>query len=166
MKIDSTRFGSIDIDPEAMIRFPNGPVGFPNERSFVLLRRSDDSPLAWLQSTTSPELAFPVVSAHALGHDYPDVDPSPSVEEAGIAGGAGELAILVVLAAAPGAPATVNLLAPIVVNVTTRAAAQIFLRDSRYRARELFALAPLDAPESAAGNVAPPQAEPALAVGA
>lgn len=166
MKIESTRFGSIEIDPEAMIRFPTGPVGFPGEQSFVLLRRSDDSPLAWLQSTRSPELAFPVVSAHALGHDYPDVDPLPAAEDSGVAGHPSELAILVVLAAAPGTPATVNLLAPIVVNVTTRVGAQIFLRDSRYRARELFALAPDDAQLGSAAPAAAPQEPAAVAVGA
>jgi flagellar assembly factor FliW len=47
---------------------------------------------------------------------------------------------MVVLCALSGQPATVNLLAPIVVNASTRTGAQVILEGTRFSTREFFAL--------------------------
>jgi flagellar assembly factor FliW len=93
-----------------------------------------------LQSVSTPELAFPVVSAHAFGDKYPDVPVGGPAEEAGLSGPAESLAVMVVLCALSNQPATVNLLAPIVVNATTRQGAQVILEGTRFSTREFFAL--------------------------
>jgi len=59
-------------------------------------------------------------------------------EKAGIVGEEQEFAVLAVLSAPRGQPATVNLLAPLVINSVTRAGAQVFLEGSRFTTRELF----------------------------
>ena len=136
MNISSQRFGALEIGEEQVLQFPEGIIGFPNEREFVLIPHNSTGFLAWLQSTRSPAIALPVVSAHAFGSKYPDV----SIEGAANALGLGEddVALMVVLSAPQGQPATVNLLAPILVNVTTRRGAQIILDGSRFSTRELF----------------------------
>ena len=138
MNISSQRFGALEVGEEEVLHFPDGLVGFPKEREFVLVPHNATGFLAWLQSMHSPSIALPVVSAHAFGSKYPDV----SIEEAATALGLGndsdDLALMVVLSAPQGQPATVNLLAPILVNVATRRGAQIILDGSRFTTRELF----------------------------
>jgi len=136
MNISSQRFGALEIGEEQVLQFPEGIIGFPNEREFVLIPHNSTGFLAWLQSTRSPAIALPVVSAHAFGSKYPDVSIEAEANALGL--GEEEVALMVVLSAPQGQPATVNLLAPILVNVTTRRGAQIILDGSRFSTRELF----------------------------
>jgi flagellar assembly factor FliW len=140
MKIESERFGTIDINEDELLAFPAGVIGFPTQQRFALVPHHGSGYIAWLQSVSTPELAFPVVSAHAFGDKYPDVPVSGAAEEAGIQGSEDALAVMVVLCALAGQPATVNLLAPIVVNATTRQGAQVILEGTRFTTREFFAL--------------------------
>jgi flagellar assembly factor FliW len=79
-----------------------------------------------------------VVSAHAFGDDYSDLSLVEATKVAGVGGPPEECAVMVVLCAPPAQPATVNLLAPIVVNLQTRSGVQVILVDSRYSTREPF----------------------------
>jgi flagellar assembly factor FliW len=150
MMIMSERFGVIETTNEESIRFPDGIAGFPNERDFVLVRHGRSSALAWLQSKNNPALALPVVSAHGFGEVYPDVSIEEPARKAGIYQDGQELAVMVVLSAPKHGPATVNLLAPIIVNVTTRIGAQLILDGTRFSTRELFVM-----PEEREAETAP-----------
>jgi flagellar assembly factor FliW len=116
--------------------------------------------LAWLQSVTKPDLAFPVVSAHYFVDGYPDIPVSPAAHAAGVQGNEDDFAVLVVLCAPIGQPATVNLLAPIVVNSETRTGAQVILDGSRFSTREIFV-----APPAARAEQESSEPATALAVG-
>ncbi|MBM4362748.1 MAG: flagellar assembly protein FliW, partial [Deltaproteobacteria bacterium] len=140
MKISTSRFGAVDVDDAEVIRFPRGIIGFPSETTFVLIPHGEEGLVAWLQSTASAEVAFPVVSAHALPVEFPDVPLDELADRAGLGRGGEDLALLAVLCALPGQPATVNLLAPIVVNAATRVGAQVFLEGSRFTTQELLAV--------------------------
>ncbi len=71
MKIQSTRFGEIECDEADLIAFPEGVLGFPEDSRYVLLDPDGGaSPFKWLQSATSPELAFVVIDAAFLKADY------------------------------------------------------------------------------------------------
>lgn len=146
MNIESQRFGTLDINDEEILSFPQGVIGFPSEQRFALVPHHGSGYIAWLQSVSTPELAFPVVSAHAFGDKYPDVPVSAAANEAGIEGTDETLAVMVVLCALSNQPATVNLLAPIVVNATTRKGAQVILEGTRFSTREYFALPSAQAP--------------------
>lgn len=147
MKIETERFGTVDLEAQELIEFPRGVIGFPTEHSFFLLAHGNSDTVAWLQSASSPALALPVVSAHALSDRYPDVPVESFAAQAGLGDKLEELAVLVVLSAVPGQPATVNLLAPIIVNAATRKAVQVILEGSTFTTRELFLL-----PRPGSGN--------------
>jgi len=138
MNIQSQRFGALEVSDEQVLTFAEGIIGFPNEREFVLLPHNSSGFLAWLQSTSTPNLALPVVSAHAFGERYPDVALEPVAAALGMGEVNDDMALMVVLSAPQGQPATVNLLAPILVNVATRKGAQLILDGSRFTTRELF----------------------------
>jgi flagellar assembly factor FliW len=142
MQINSQRFGIVELDDDAVLTFPSGIIGFSREHAFALIPHQGSSYLAWLQSVTTPELAFPVVSAHAFGDKYPDVPVGHAARAAGVQGDESDYAVLVVLCAPIGQAATVNLLAPVVVNAQTRTGAQVILEGSRFSTREVFVLPP------------------------
>jgi flagellar assembly factor FliW len=142
MIVQSDRFGSIDVNAPDILSFPRGIIGFADETGFVLVRTGNASAVGWLQSVATPYMALPVVSAHVLVPKYPDVDIVSYAEVAGLGQSLDELAVLVVLNAPPGIPATVNLVAPIIVNAVTRKGAQLLLEGSRFTTREIFMLPP------------------------
>jgi flagellar assembly factor FliW len=140
MQIETTRFGLVEVPEEALIHFKTGIIGFPRESKFALIPHGDSTLIAWLQSAMTPALAFPVVSAHGLVVDYPDVPLVPVAEKAGFSGEPDDFAVLAVLSAPRGLPATINLLAPLLINSVTRQGAQVFLEGSRFTTRELFVI--------------------------
>ena len=146
MRIETTRFGVVEVAEEEIIRFRTGMVGFPAEKEYVLIPHGSSAMIAWLQSLRTPELAFPVASAHGFVADYPDVPLEPVAQRADIGSNPDELAILTVLSAPRNQPATVNLLAPILINSSTRQGAQVFLEGSKFSTRELFVVSPPSAP--------------------
>jgi flagellar assembly factor FliW len=140
MQIVTTRFGLVEVPEEALIQFKSGIIGFPRESKFALIPHGDSRLIAWLQSATTPALAFPVVSAHGLVVDYPDVPLVPVAEKAGLSGEEEDFAVLAVLSAPRSQAATVNLLAPLLINSVTRNGAQVFLEGTRFTTRELFVI--------------------------
>jgi flagellar assembly factor FliW len=140
MIVQSDRFGAIEVDASDVVTFPSGVIGFPRETEFVIVRKVDSQIIGWLQSTKTSYLTLPVVSAHALAGRFPDVPIEEYAERAGLGGDIDELAVMVVLSAPPGQPATVNLMAPVIVNAATRTGAQIMLEGTRFSTRELFVL--------------------------
>ena len=84
MKLQSERFGTIELNDEQVIRFPSGVIGFPKEQQFALIPHGSSQAIAWLQSLQNASLAFPVVSAHALMPNYPDVSLEGPANQAGL----------------------------------------------------------------------------------
>jgi len=72
MKVDTYLFGTVEIDQEKVITFPNGLVGFENSKRFTLVHEEDKgAPTSFtLQSLDDPLLAFQVVDAATLGFNY------------------------------------------------------------------------------------------------
>ena len=141
MHINTSRFGTMDLNDSDLIRFPAGIIGFPAERAFVLLTRREGSSVGWLQSTMTPWFALPVVSVSALAGAYSTASVEGSIGELGIEFKPESCAIMVVLhvSTAPNRP-TVNLVAPIVINSETRMGAQVLIDGSEYSTQEPFVL--------------------------
>lgn len=140
MRIESNRFGGMDLDEADAITFAEGLVGFPDEDTFVLLRHRESSPIGWLQSTRTPSFALPVVSLEALEAEF----------DVGLLGDdfdAERVSVMAVLSAGGGL-ATVNLLAPILVDVETRQGKQTILTASDLTSQTPFALRKRDAPQA------------------
>lgn len=63
LTIESSRFGSVQVDPNAVIEFPEGLIGLSGSR-YALLANDPDTPFLWLQSLEDPSLALPVTNPH------------------------------------------------------------------------------------------------------
>ncbi len=72
MKYQSTRFGEFEVTDSEILNCPDGLYGFEQETQFALLPFDPhiDSPLEWLQSLTTPELAFVITDPVPFLPDY------------------------------------------------------------------------------------------------
>ncbi len=63
MKLNTKNFGKIEIKEEDIIYFPDGILGFEEEKQFVIINNEDEqNPFHWLQSVQNPELAFVIIN--------------------------------------------------------------------------------------------------------
>lgn len=104
--------------------------GFPDDERFALVRLDEEGMLMGFRSLHRDDLQFVVVPPTPFFPDYaPELDDDV-VADLGIAASDDALVLLVVHAGATLASTTVNLRAPIVVNTSTRRAAQVILDDA------------------------------------
>jgi flagellar assembly factor FliW len=131
-----TRFGTIEYADEDIVTFNDGLIGFPALRAFVLLSHKPDSPFRWLQSLDEPALAFLLVDPASYVSDY---DPHISTSEARNLNLTEDTPrMMLTTAAIPGGKVdnmTVNLAAPIVINLEARVGKQVVLEGDRYSIR-------------------------------
>ena len=66
----NTRFGTQEVDPASIIRFPNGLAGFEDLHDFKLFHEDDKPTVFYLQSLDDPEIQFPVVNPDAYQVSY------------------------------------------------------------------------------------------------
>ncbi|SFN07455.1 flagellar assembly protein FliW [Thermodesulforhabdus norvegica] len=69
MKIETTRFGIIEVADDRVITFPWGIPGFENVKRYVLIDHKD-TPFRWLQAVDEPSLAFVVCPPEIIGIQY------------------------------------------------------------------------------------------------
>lgn len=134
MNIKTTRFGEIDAPEDLIFNFVEPILGYTSEKSFLLIEHSEKSDLKWLQSTETPELAFVVAVAGLFGIDY-SFELSDEIQEKLELETAEEVLALNVVVIPHENPrkATINLLAPIVINLTNKKAAQIILTGTDFK---------------------------------
>ncbi len=70
MKINTTRFGALEMQPEDVLHFPGGMLGLEDCRDWVLLADAENDALGWLQSVSHSEVALAVVSPRRFVPEY------------------------------------------------------------------------------------------------
>ena len=70
MEINTTRFGSLEIEADDVICFPEGLLGLDGCLDWVLLADAQNDALGWLQSATRDDVALAVVSPRRFVPDY------------------------------------------------------------------------------------------------
>lgn len=133
MKAKTRIFGEIEIADEKIITLEKGMIGFPNLNHFALIfdeeKEQKDTTIMWLQSMDEPDIAFPVMMPHVVMEDY-----RPNVSEE-ILAPLGEMTeentYLLVTVTVPKKVEdfSVNLKAPIVINMENHKGVQIIVED-------------------------------------
>lgn len=70
MLLETTRFGQVQIEVEDILHFPDGLIGLEDQRHWVLLGDEENESLGWLQSIQQSQVALPVVSPRRFAADY------------------------------------------------------------------------------------------------
>lgn len=140
MKIESKRFGTIEIKDDRVLTLEGGLLGFSHLKNFVLVDAQGDpsSPFKWMISTEDAEVGFLVADPGMFFSDYVfDL----SAEEAGyLAINNPEEITVVTLLTVPTDPRmiTANLRGPLVFNNKTRRGKQIVLESSNYATKHFI----------------------------
>lgn len=138
-KIQTTRFGVLQVNDSELIRFAEGIPGFPEEMEFLLIPVEEKSPFVFMQSVKRSDLAFLLTNPFLFFKDYEFVIDDETMEELELeeAGQAAFYSILTMQGAKITA-LTANLVAPIVINLKNRKAKQVVLERSRYTTKHLL----------------------------
>ncbi|HHX94791.1 MAG TPA: flagellar assembly protein FliW [Clostridia bacterium] len=133
MKIATSRFGEIEVDPEQFIRFNEGLLGFDTLKSFTLLPVDNSQIFTWMQSTEEPQVAFLLADPFVFFADYA-VDLEPALCEALDISSREDLVIqsIVTIPKTGVKDMTANLVGPVVINVKNRTGKQVVISHSGY----------------------------------
>lgn len=117
MKLTTKQFGEIEFGEDRIIKFNDGILGFENLKNYLLIKTEDEL-FYWLNSIEEAEIVFPLFGINALDDKYPQVEEH---EAFGI----------VTLNADP-AKITINLKAPVYINLSKKDGYQKILDTDKY----------------------------------
>lgn len=136
VEVNTRVFGKIAVEDDKIIRFESGILGFPDLKDFTLiynLEKGNDSGIKWLQSLQEPGFALPVMNPDLV---MPGYEPKFSQELLAPLGEniENEEILMLVTVTVPKdiTKTTVNLRAPIIINVNTCKAVQLINDDENY----------------------------------
>ena len=137
MKYPSTRFGEFEVTDNEILNCPDGLYGFEQETQFALLPFDSniDSPLQWLQSLTTPELAFVVTDPAPFVPDYEVTLTAEDRLTIGLGKDEKFYTRVVVTVPEDYRRMTGNLLAPLVIHPRLNTAKQVVLTCPDYNTR-------------------------------
>jgi flagellar assembly factor FliW len=136
MKVNTLRFGELEVPEDQLFTFPMGILGFANLKSFIIIEREESRPFKWLQSVDDPSTAFvigdpllfyPSYRAEVRRAELSSIHPIEDEKD---------LALSVIMTITPD-PQNIssNMLAPIIINLANRRGMQYVLNDKRYPVR-------------------------------
>jgi flagellar assembly factor FliW len=129
MLISTSRFGTLQVKPEDVFSFPHGLIGFESSRHWVLLSDADNEAVGWLQSVNLPETAVAVISPRRFLPDYQvrvNRGQLAPLELMGV-----DQAFVLNILAKNANRLTVNLKAPLIINLNRRVGRQIITLDEQ-----------------------------------
>lgn len=140
MEISTTRFGPVEIESGDVIRFPEALPGLADCFDWVLLADLENDALAWMQSVQRPEIALAVVSPRRFLPDFQmrvarqELEPLQFDQIA--------RAQVLVIVSKTDRFITLNLKAPLVINLKRRLGRQVITNGELALRHELGGRAP------------------------
>ena len=132
-RVNTVRFGEIEVEEDKIVHFEVGIPAFEEEHEFLIIPYDEESPYVFLQSLSTPDLAFLMTMPFVFFPDYEFEIDDDTLGKLGIREQE-ELLIYAILTL-PGGNVenmTANLMAPVVINTTNMQARQVVLDRSRY----------------------------------
>jgi flagellar assembly factor FliW len=129
MKLETTRFGTVEIQSDDILFFRYGLFGFESQQQWVLLSDLNNPMVAWLQSMVDADIALPVVSPRRFVSGYQVQLDDRQIALLSLA--KEEQAAVLAVVSRNGQTLTCNLRAPIVINLDRRVGCQVVTADEQ-----------------------------------
>ncbi len=130
MKVDTERWGSLEISADDIIHFETGLAGFPECSQFIVMDHDRNTPIKWLQCIDTPELSFVIIEPEQILSSYSVDVPALVMQKLGWTQDVDPATVAVfVILNCDSEELTANLRAPVVVNIQNRRAMQLILDD-------------------------------------
>ena len=140
MKVETKWFGTIEVGEEQILTFDKGIIGFEDWKKFTLIydaeKGVEESSIYWLQAIDEPTLALPIMDPTIVYEGYDPVGEDEVVNSLGdnIAD-ATLLVVCTVTVPEKLENMTVNLKAPIIINMDTNRGVQLIADNDDYQVR-------------------------------
>ena len=132
----TVRFGDVSYRTEDVITLPDGLLGLPTLRRWLMLEMGENLPLKWFQSLDRADFGFPVCRPEYFRQGY-TVEVPRNVRDLLGAGAEKDFDVLIITTIHPGGErVTGNLLAPMVVDPGGRRGAQLVKEEGDYPIRQ------------------------------
>ena len=135
MKLATSRFGEIEIDPDRIITFSDGIIGFRELKRFALIAKKSQA-LMWLQSLEDTQIAFVVADPFSFEATYDPILSTEDRESLELKEGTDARYLCIVVVPPNPKEMTANLLGPIVINAKRKIGRQVILVDSSYSVKQ------------------------------
>jgi len=136
MLLNTKHFGEIEIDESKIINFREGIPGFEDAKRFIVLYDGDEtSPFRWLQSVDNAQLAFATVNPFMILNDYDIEIPEETVSSLNIESIEDVMVLSIVVVPDDPNEMTMNLKAPVIINVKNNIGMQVVLDTDIYSVR-------------------------------
>jgi flagellar assembly factor FliW len=130
--VKTGRFGELSVENDSRIFFPEGVLGFSENKWFSLIDPGDDTLILWLQSLDNPNLALPVLEPKIFKPDY-SVRLSAAELRVLKLDNVNQSAVFSVLTIPEEiTEMSANLKAPVVINLREQLGRQVVLQENEY----------------------------------
>jgi flagellar assembly factor FliW len=135
LKVNTTRFGEIEVEEKDLFHLKEGILGFENLKDFFFVDPGDQTLILWLQSKEEGGIAFPVIEPKIFNPDY-TLRLLPIELESLNLKDMNEASVFCILTIPRQvSEMSANLKAPLVINNSTKVGRQIVLQDSKLEMR-------------------------------
>jgi len=141
MVIETKNFGNIIIDENKIYTFESGLPGFEQLKKFVIVEddnAGNESLFCWLQSTEDPETAFIMMDVYKIVPDYNPLVYDDDLASLGDVTDDSLLIYNIVVIPKTVSKMSVNLKAPIVINLATNKGMQMITKNEDYPVKYYF----------------------------
>ena len=135
LKIETTRFGIVEVGAASVIHFPKGLLGFEHRRQFIIIENDDHEPFAYLQSIEDPSLAFIIVNPRLFFPNYKVQVDRPEIADLSVNDLSHVSTWVVVTVPDEIASMSANLQGPLLINRDKDIGKQVVLMRSPYTTR-------------------------------
>ena len=133
MRAKTRFFGEIDIAEDKVITLERGMIGFPDLVHFGLIfdeeKGFDSSGIMWLQSLDDGDIAFPVMTPTNVREDYAPTVNAEMIAPLGELNEENTYMLVTVTVPKEIERFSVNLKAPIIINMDTQQGVQLIVED-------------------------------------
>ena len=134
MNTIQTRFGEVEYNPENLLHFPAGMIGFPTLHDFIVMPNKKEGPLFWIQSIDETEIAFVLTDPSNFFLDY-QLKPDETEKQSLRIAKDDDCYVLSVVTVPQDQKITLNLAAPILFSPKTNRAIQVILENTEYKSK-------------------------------
>ena len=136
MIVNSMRFGEIEIEDKKIIQFPQGIPGLEDIKRFALVYNEETKPISWLQAIDSPAISLPVIDPFLILPNYVFDILQEDINDLSIAHESDIHVVNVLVIPEDMEKMTINLAAPILINIKLNLGKQIFIDGKDYLVRK------------------------------
>lgn len=134
MKVNTSRFGVVEVADSDIMEFADGLLGFEQLQRFFIVDPADETLILWLQSLDAPDVAFPILEPKIFKADYKVRLSANELRSLKIDSTKNKDTLVYCILTIPSDVTTMsaNLKAPIVINTASRMARQVVLQENEY----------------------------------